>query len=573
MPKEYEEYMSEQQELLPIKELTHNGYRWFRYSADQTGLDMICMEDLQSGVVVTSPLANPEKRTAAHKAWGGARQSRAPGTPWDIYHEMGEKGVDPDQKIDDMFAGYGHKSVGDMARIQVDHHLTPMHLAFTMFHEGYIISGQEKSTRYQPSFRRAVLHPLSNYLPIDEMNPEIEEEYQGLGGLSLELFAKHREKLTSAYEEFYQPDASQKGALNSRVLDSARYFLLFGQGTGFSYETSSRDWSRIISLLQASHVPFYRRYANQLEAFLAPDAETEKLLIFKAESPSLIRHTEADNTVNENLRQLKTFIGGKEDLLRVAKAYGSFPQRKEQVINLLPGQISLGERVAMQYVQTLWPALPAEVVNGWLSTRSDETKRRISQIIFNGHDKYREPSYMAAVTDITLQVFADLGVQRDFNRQRAWGRFMPMPLLYGEAWGRQKAEQVLCKGFGLPLYLVAVDQFEEQAEDFTTDMERYYEGVYSLMDKVQTEYGDKADFSFVANVMPLGQMVDFYMHGNPKQALYFTDLRYRPGGHINYRALAYEANQLIANSDLYLSGIKLDQRPDPASKVEFFDRS
>ncbi|QQG43151.1 MAG: FAD-dependent thymidylate synthase [Candidatus Daviesbacteria bacterium] len=566
--------MPEQNILVPDKEFTtEDNCRWFSYSPEQTGLMMVGMEDLATGVVVTSPLANPQKRTAAHKAWGGARQSRAPGTPWEIYHEMGEKGIDPDQRLDEMFEHYGHRSVGDMARVQVDHHVTPMHLAFAMFQEGYIVSGQEKSTRYQPAFRKAVLHPLSNYLPLDGLNPQLEEAYQKLGQLSLELFAKHRTKLAEAYEEFYQPNAGQRGAFNSRVLDSARYFLLLGQGTGFSYETSARDWSRLISALKASHIGFYRKYATQLETFLAPEAEIETSLAMKAEAPSLIRHTEADPTVNQNLRDLKEFIAGKQDLLVFAKAYGNFPRRQKQSVSLIPNDVSLGERVVMQYIMTLWPGLPADVVYTWLSTRKDEVKTHISKIIFNGHDKYQELPSLAAATNLSLQVVADMGVQRDFNRHRAWGRFMPLPLFYGEAWNRQKAEQVLCKGFGLPLYLAEIDDFKGEADEFGADMVRFYEEAYRFMDQVEREYSKGVDYSLMVNVMPLAQRADFYMHGNPKQALYFTDLRSRAGGHINYRALAFEANKLIAESDPYLSGIVLDKKPDPASREEFFDRS
>lgn len=75
------------------------------------------------------------------------------------------------------------------------------------------------------------------------------------------------------------------------------------------------------------------------------------------------------------------------------------------------------------------------------------------------------------------------------------------------------------------------------------------------------------------NLLPLAHQVDIWMHGDPKQALYLTTQRVRPGGHINYRALAYEANQLLAASDPYLAAIQLEQRPNPASRDEFFDRS
>ena len=135
-------------EIQPEKDFITGSNRWFTYSADVTGLRLICLEDLTTGTIATTTIANPTKRTAAHKAWAGARQSRAAGMPWEILYEMGEKGVDPDQKLEEMFRGYGHASVGDMARLAVDLGKIPMHLCLALFNEGYLNSGQEKSTRY-----------------------------------------------------------------------------------------------------------------------------------------------------------------------------------------------------------------------------------------------------------------------------------------------------------------------------------------------------------------------------------------------------------------------------------------
>ena len=135
-------------EIQPEKDFITGSNRWFTYSADVTGLRLICLEDLTTGTIATTTIANPTKRTASHKAWAGARQSRAAGMPWEILYEMGEKGVDPDQKLEEMFRGYGHASVGDMARLAVDLGKIPMHLCLALFNEGYLNSGQEKSTRY-----------------------------------------------------------------------------------------------------------------------------------------------------------------------------------------------------------------------------------------------------------------------------------------------------------------------------------------------------------------------------------------------------------------------------------------
>src|SRR6476646_6847399 len=123
------------------KEYISNSYRWFTYSPDVTGLRLICLEDLTTGTIATTTVANPHTRTAAHRAWAGARQSRAAGLPWEILHEMGEKGVDPDQKLEEMFRGYGHASVGDMARLSVDMGRVPMHFCLALFNEGSLNSG------------------------------------------------------------------------------------------------------------------------------------------------------------------------------------------------------------------------------------------------------------------------------------------------------------------------------------------------------------------------------------------------------------------------------------------------
>ncbi len=318
-------------ELVPEQEYRVGSYRWFTYAPDVTGLRLICLEDVETGTVVTTMVANPQKRTAAHKAWAGARQSRAAGMPWDILREMGEKGVDPDQKIDEMFRGYGHASVGDMARLTVDMGKIPMHLCLALFNEGSLNSGQEKSTRYQARFGKAVLHQLKNYLPtsISQADSEaLEEEYQTFGTLSLELFAKHKELLLRAFAEYYQADLTmpeQKSALTSRVLDCVRYFLLFGQWSGMSFETSARDWSRILAELKAAPIAYYHRVAEQIEKLLAPTREEEEILGYKAEAPGLIRHTSPCIYDQYELAGIEAVCGGADRFVAACFHPAHFP--------------------------------------------------------------------------------------------------------------------------------------------------------------------------------------------------------------------------------------------------------
>ncbi|GAC1687656.1 MAG: hypothetical protein PVS3B1_27240 [Ktedonobacteraceae bacterium] len=575
----------EKKEIVPEQEYWVGAYRWFTYAPEVTGLRLICLEDVETGTVATTMVANDQRRTAAHRAWAGARQSRAAGMPWEILREMGEKGVDPDQKIDEMFRGYGHASVGDMARLAVDMGKIPMHLCLALFNLGALNSGQEKSTRYQPRFGKAVLHQLKNYLPAHPIQQTqlaqadieaLEEEYQSFGTLSLELFAKQREALTRAFAAYYQADMTQPGqksALTSRVLDCVRYFLLFGQWSGMSFETSARDWSRILAELKASPIPYYHRVAEQIQKLLAPTREEEEILGYKAEAPGLIRHTDPLNTANTNLHELKQFIKGQTDLLQRVTIQRTFRGLVGQRVHMLDARYTAGERLVAQYLLQLWPGLERVALLDWIHGQGDEVKRTISALIFARHSNYSEMPGLARTTNMTLVVESFLGELRDFNRHRAWGRFVPLPLVFGEPLTQDGAQQLLARGFGLPLYLTEVAEFAAQKEEFERDLYAYYAKLRAFLDRVAGRYGATIDYTFMLNLLPLAHQVDIWLHGDPRQALYLTMQRVRPGGHINYRALAYEANQLLAGYDPYLAALRLSARPDATSRTEFFDRS
>lgn len=573
------QYNEKKGKIAPEQEYRVGTYKWFTYAPEATGLRLICLEDEETGTVVTTMVANEQRRTAAHRAWAGARQSRAAGMPWDILREMGEKGVDPDQKIDEMFRGYGHASVGDMARLAVDMGKIPMHLCLALFNEGSLNSGQEKSTRYQPRFGKAVLHQIKNYLPTSLPQVEreaLEEEYQAFGTLSLELFAKHKEILLRAFEEYYQADSArpeQKSALTSRVLDCVRYFLLFGQWSGMSFETSARDWSRILAELKASPLPYYHRVAGQIQKLLAPTREEEEMLSYKAEAPGLIRHTDPLFTINTNLLALKQFIEGQTDLLQRVSIQRTFQGLVKQGVHLLDASYTPGDRLVAQYLLQLWPGLERDTLLDWIHGQNDEVKRAISSLIFALHSNYSELPGYARTTNMTLVVQSFLGELRDLNRHRAWGRFVPLPLVFGEALTKDSVDQILARGFGLPLYLTEVPAFASQKEFFEQDLYEYYQKLRAFLDRVAERYGKTIDYSFMLNLLPLAHQVDIWLHGDPKQALYLTMQRVRPGGHINYRALAYEANQLLAEHDPYLAALRLTERPDAGSRIEFFDRS
>jgi hypothetical protein len=573
--------MAEKTELKPIKQLdTADGLRWSVYSPEQTSLQLVALEDPETGVTVTTPVANTEKRSASYKAWAGARQSRAGGTPWEILNEMGAKGIDPDEKLEEMFTTYGHASVADMARIQVDF-ITPMHWNMALFNQSPINGGQEKSTRYQSRFGRASLHPIRNYLPYfvePKLAEKLEEEYQSFGDLSLELFAKTREKLTPVYTDFYQPENKDHvGALNSRVLDSARYFLLLGQGSGMSMETSARDWARIIGEFKASPIPLYRRIAGQVEHLLCPSSEEENALGYLAEAPGLIRHAESAPTVYQNLVHLKAYAEG----AGILDEAGGVPIRRdfagkvEQDLTLFDKDFSAGDLLAGQYLQLIWPGADTGKLLEWVHGNNYSVSKGISAIIFQDHDKFKELPIWTGTTGLTVDMKSFMGELRDFNRHRGMRRFIPMPLAFGLGWDFDTTQQILARGYGLPRYVDEVSAFKDQKTEMMDGMNGYYDKLYKFVDEVKGQFGNDFDYNFVLNLLPLGHQMDLWMSGDPKQWLYFASQRVRPSGHINYRTLAFDANILVSSSDAYLSGMSFypHSRPDAANRQEFFDRS
>jgi len=454
-----------------------------------------------------------------------------------------------------------------------------MHLCLALFHEGSLNSGQEKSTRYQAAFGKAILHPLRLYVPESLPKEELEDlerEYQSFGIESLELFAKHRAVLLRAFEEYYQVDTTksdQRGALTSRVLDCVRYFLLFGQWSGMSFETSARDWSRIIAELKASPLSYYQKVAVQIEKLLAPTQEEEEELDYKAEAPGLIRHTAPLFTTNRNLHALKQFIKERTDMLQSIPISGGSPECVNQHVSLIETLYTEGDRLAASYALLLWPGLERVQLLNWIHTQNNETKKAISAIIFSGHNNYVELPGFGRTTRMTVVMESFLGELRDLNRHRAWGRFFPLPLVFGERLSKETITQIIARGFGLPSYLTGVDAFAEYKTAFERDLVGYYTKLQIFLEKVSALYQNTIDYGFALNLLPLAHQVDLWMHGDPKQAAYLTAQRTRPGGHINYRSLAYEANQLLAKSDPYLSSMQISRKPDPSSREEFFDRS
>jgi hypothetical protein len=229
-----------------------------------------------------------------------------------------------------------------------------------------------------------------------------------------------------------------------------------------------------------------------------------------------------------------------------------------------------------QYMLTIHPGADYKRVLSSVRDLPTSYKLEISAIVFNGHTHQKELSTQLSTTEeISMVLRGTLGELRDFNRHRASGRFLQhIPLFNGPKFTKGQFEEVLSQGYGLPLYVTEIPEFELLKSVMNVKFFSYYAALMQLQAAAEKEYGNDIDYTFMMNLLPLAQKSNIWMHSNIKQADYLGNLRIRPGGHINYRQLVYDATEKLSQADPFLRSIMPDApRPNPSGRDEFFNRS
>lgn len=544
-------------------------HRWSLSDEKNTGISLVSLHDGETGFTVRTPVVRPGHKTAAVMAWAGARFSRSADTAEEIFAEIHGADVNAEAKLATLFRKYGHASVADMAQVMVFMENVPMHLALDWFYASRVNAGQERSTRFQ-DFGNSRLPELRLFLPLESRSDprlsELEKKYQKLGEMSIVNYQKWVTILTERYTQFYKPDPGSekhRGALEARVFDSARFFLLAGFPTSIAYQCSAREWSRLISRAKGGRLGVGRKLGEQVEELLAP---SEEVAGYVPEVKSLVRHTEVSESVQANLGELDIYL----------KTIPGFTEIDgndianwvvEQIVDVLSSEVMVGEKLVTQYVMALHPDWKYWAVLEKVRRLTHDQQTKVSEIIFAGHSHLNIMTNLAEVSGTTAVYRMGLGEARDFDRQRGQGRFIPLLEV------RDGYDRLLRSGFILPLYLTHVSEFNDERERFSEDLQRYYEAMRDFSDRLVSYFGEDKGTQAVLNVIPLAHATTMVMHGDPKQEVYFAHLRSRPGGHINYRVLAWERARQISAVDSLLVGIALQSSvPDPASREEFFNR-
>lgn len=539
--------------------------------ADKTDLVIVSVKDIRTGYTVRTALPNSGKQTASIMAFAGARFSRSALTAEELFQEIRQAGSNANEKLANIFRNYGHSSVADMAQLFAYIEQIPDHYSTIFFNETSVGGGQQRSTRYQ-DFGNS--KPLGlDSLGIDSNSDDYDKVNQNLLDLqqySLDKYKYWQDKLTTEYIKVYSIDKNNKseaGALTARVFDSTRYFLPSGlmNKTSLAYITSAREWARLISVFKASNEYNLVCLAEQLEIIFAPDDIEAQKLGYTPEAPDLIRHTEADNITNNNLLELQKYLQTKlqiEKKLDISTTVSYYKVDAE----LLDIKLSAGYKILLQNIITLYPNANIKSILEFISNLTQEQQLQISKIIFKDFNHHKQMGNLFRVNTHSFVLTCSNSELRDLNRHRAWGRYIP-------AFSTNQYKETLYTGYTLPLYLTKTPALKEIRQEFELDLQKYYKKLQNFIN-ISSEYEWFPQYVYV-QLLPFAHIFTSFFHASPKEISYMTQLRVRPGGHINYRYLAYKIAKLGSQSELLLKCMTPENlfEPNPCSREEFLDRS
>ena len=547
---------------------------YFQFSIsdkDKTDLVIVSVTDTRTGYTVRTALPNSGKQTASIMAFAGARFSRSDLSAEELFQEIRQAGSNANEKLANIFRNYGHSSVADMAQLFAYIEQIPDHYSTIFFNETSVGGGQQRSTRYQDFGNSKPLGLES--LGIDktvENYDLINQNLLDLQQYSLEKYKKYQTKLTTEYTRVYNIDENNKsetGALVARVFDSTRYFLPSGlmNKTSLAYITSAREWARLISVFKASNEYNLVCLAEQLEILFAPDENVAKELKYTPEAPDLIRHTEADTITNQNLNILQKYLVDHlkiEQTLELSKSIACHKLKAD----LLDMSLSAGTKILLQHILTIYPNASIQSILQFIDNLNIEQKSYISKILFKDFNHHKQMGNLFRVNTHSFVLTCSNSELRDLNRHRAWGRYIPIL-------NTSNYKAILYTGYTLPLYLTKNPALKVIRQEFERDLQEYYARLQEFVD-LSAQYDWFPQYIYT-QLLPFAHIFTSFFHASPKEISYMTQLRVRPGGHINYRQLAYEMAVLGAKSESLLQAMIPQHliKPDPCSREEFIDRS
>lgn len=505
-----------------------------------------------TAMTVRTMLPDPSRETASIQAYIGARFSRSDKSLTELAEETKVKGK-ASERLEKIFEGYGHRSVGDQARIMVTLENIPDLEAMYILYLLPDYAAQQRSTRYQDFSSPQYLSP-----PEDLDKEGFEEKMR----IQFESYKKFTDLMLEHLSKEY-PDLSEK-TIKARTFDATRGLLPCGVLTNVAIYTSARNFSELIAELRGSFFSVRREIGDILYRLLTG-------ICFTGEPTSI------GDRIKQFFGKQRVYIPEAKRLIRHASPKeDSEIAKKELIDEMLEYQVednrariyknprvntstSLSD-CGLQRVNSLIKGLT------YLQVPSESMTRFIAKKVLSFDDKTRIKN-LGQIGAIEFNGLADLGSLRDINRHRSTERFFP----FLESTCVNPLENCLTyKGFSDPqLKNPPSSRLSAYSSRLLASLGRARGWVYGLRDSPESVIYEKNGYG--KYLAPLGADTRYFISMSPEDLTYIAHLRVRAGGHMSYRRLVKSWVESLAEKEPIYK-ILLDRLPEIDPEQDFKER-
>lgn len=503
-------------------------------------------------------LQNTSQKQPSINAYLGARYSRSSDSILDIAKEIIESNTDASDRLEKIFHGYGHKSVGDMADLFVCIENIPMFTAMKIFYLNSVISGQERSTRYQ-NFESPEFIKIPKELCKDE---KIRKEYEKI---MLKQMADYRTLLKStrsALKEYFkinEENASEISAWKSRSFDVARYLLPYGLQTSMAAVMSARNWSELISYLSANDSVVDNEVASLLMNLLGESSIDIRGYVKEADG--LIRHTDPNccrrNSTTAILEYLQTIVSEQ-------KRYKK--ENCEADTCIVGYNLDPIESMITHYELLLNPLGSKKELE---FDENDEIA--FGEKIFENHNHHNMLGNIGQTGAIKIEGMATLGTLKDLNRHRSLERYIP---IFHDSFNIDNELDRDPKQCFFACNYLEIPNLEKLKNNYEKSLSETYRMIKNWRNVSKQFMSEEVSAEYTKYLLPHAHSTKYIFYGSFDDLQYTINLRVRRGGHIAYRTLVYRWLELLKELDpIWKPMLNSIEKPDPKSKEQFIDRS
>ena len=539
-----------------------------RTTESQTGIRLFSLTDNQTGVTMTYPEPNARVDYASTVAWLGANTSRNGRTFQQCFEDLNTYLEDDPtyaaEKFGEVFASYGHASVGDMATVPLLIDDPTLLQAYRLFAATPIGSGQEWSTRYGK--KKSFDIPTLSELVTDKVDAELETRWQQQKDRMAEYYAHFNELLRPIIEHYLgangvdikRPDTSDvrseeliawkklQGTLNARTLDVARMFIPMGTKTKQAYVDSARDWVRMSGVFRQSSDPSVVAFGEQIVAML--------LLDQRADAADIALH----------LEKFAKYAEGSDTAIRSIQSIGSTAMGlgigfdREPTMRPNCGEVTTTKHELFKYEsQTgilsaligMYPNIEHSELARRVAGMSDEELTHISSGMFAGHNHHNMMHPAFDVRGIAFTYETALAYLRDINRHRSFGRHIV------QFTTEDKPLALIERGWNANFALSKSEYWSSQESAFNIAMGEVYCEMHAIISDIEQLYGPEKANTVLGRILPLGAQMTMVLSAPVQQWAYMTSLRVGLGGDFGYRNDVWNMLEQIRRSDPGLSAM------------------